>query len=63
MVGWEWQPQGRYLFPALLPIVGLLLAGLAQWRALKERPALVPVGMGLLVAFAALCLVWASHGG
>ncbi len=63
MVGWEWQPQGRYLFPALLPMVGLGLVGLAQWRALRERPALVPVGMGLLVAFDMLCLAWACYGG
>lgn len=31
MVGRDWQPQGRYLFPALLPLTGLLLAGLDHW--------------------------------
>ncbi len=31
MLGSAWQPQGRYLFPALLPIAVLLLAG---WEAL-----------------------------
>lgn len=37
MVGSAWQPQGRYLFPALLPICALLAAG---W--LKLAPARLP---------------------
>ena len=28
MIGRDWQPQGRYLFGALVPITGLLLIGL-----------------------------------
>jgi hypothetical protein len=31
MIGRDWQPQGRYLFPALLPVMGLLLMGLDHW--------------------------------
>jgi hypothetical protein len=31
MIGRDWQPQGRYLFPALLPVLGLLLMGLDHW--------------------------------
>lgn len=31
MLGRAWQPQGRYLFPALFPLTGLLLVGLGGW--------------------------------
>jgi hypothetical protein len=37
MVGHAWQPQGRYLFPALLPITGLLLAGADHWLHLAAH--------------------------
>lgn len=37
MVGRAWQPQGRYLFPALLPITGLLLAGADHWLGLAAH--------------------------
>lgn len=37
MVGRDWQPQGRYLFPALLPLTGLLLLGLDHWLDLGAR--------------------------
>ncbi len=33
MMGQAWQPQGRYLFPALLPIAILLLWGWEAWCA------------------------------
>lgn len=38
MLGRDWQPQGRYLFPALLPITGLLLFGLNHWLRLLTKP-------------------------
>lgn len=37
MIGRDWQPQGRYLFPALLPITGLLLWGLDEQIHWSER--------------------------
>ncbi len=37
MLGRPWQPQGRYLFPALLPIAGLLLVGLDAWLNFAHR--------------------------
>ncbi len=37
MIGRDWQPQGRYLFPALLPLTGLLLAGLDHWMPFEGR--------------------------
>jgi hypothetical protein len=63
MFGRAWQPQGRYLFPALLPIVGLALVGLSQWTALQRRPKLLRGGLALLVGFDMTCLIWASYGG
>jgi hypothetical protein len=46
MLGSGWQPQGRYLFPALLPFCALLAAG---W--LELAPARLPraVWSGALV--------------
>jgi hypothetical protein len=51
------QPQGRYLFPALVPIALLLalgwwrladlVASLTPWRALVERGLLLVLGIGL----------------
>lgn len=38
MVGRAWQPQGRYLFPALLPLTGLLVMGLDHWLRLDSAP-------------------------
>ena len=63
MLGRGWQPQGRYLFPALLPVTGLLLAGWEPWlRRLSPR-----WGMRLLLpallALDLLGLVWAAWGG
>lgn len=60
MIGRDWQPQGRYLFSALLPISGLLLLGLDQWLDLaahRRRQA----GLALaLLAFNALGLAVAA---
>jgi hypothetical protein len=56
MMGREWQPQGRYLFPALLPITGLLLLGLDHWLDLDGRPAARVGLVAALLAFMALGL-------
>lgn len=51
MVGQTWQPQGRYLFPGLLPIAILLLLG---WEAAlpktwsKRLPLLLTAGLSVL---------------
>jgi hypothetical protein len=61
MIGRAWQPQGRYLFPALLPITGLLLAGADHWLHLaahrRRRAGLVLA----LVAFDLLGLALAAQ--
>jgi len=60
MVGRDWQPQGRYLFPALVPLALLFKLG---WSALGERLRwgswwLVPaLGMAAWDAAALFCLV------
>lgn len=38
MLGRDWQPQGRYLFTALVPLTGLLLIGLDRWLAFDRHP-------------------------
>jgi hypothetical protein len=49
MIGRDWQPQGRYLFPALLPLTGLLLVGLDHCLRLDaHRPWQVAVALALL---------------
>lgn len=63
ILGRAWQPQGRYLFPALVPIVGLGVVGIGQWTALRRRPELLRGGLALLVGFDIICLIWASYGG
>jgi len=37
MLGHAWQPQGRYLFPALLPIAILLLLGWEEMLSSHRR--------------------------
>ena len=56
MIGSAWQPQGRYVFPALLPAVALLAAG---WRGLvpaRARPALGASLIAGMIAFEQLCI-------
>ena len=51
MLGNAWQPQGRYLFPALLPIAMLLLSGWETLLPARRRtwlPALLFVALLLL---------------
>lgn len=59
MIGRAWQPQGRYLFAALLPITGLLLWGLDEqvhwserrgWRVALLAGAIMLDVVGLLAA-------------
>ena len=37
MIGSKWRPQGRYLFPALLPIVAWMMWGLASWLPSERK--------------------------
>lgn len=49
-------PQGRFLFPVLVPVVILLVVGLYQWVPVRwHRPAL-PLFLGAVMLFDALCL-------
>ena len=59
MLGQAWQPQGRYLFPALLPIAILLLLG---WEAVlpprfRPRLPLLLLFSSLLLNLQAWCIV------
>ena len=60
MLGRPWQPQGRYLFPALLPIAGLLLVGLDAWLDFTVRPHRWILLLGGLVTFDLVCLLRAT---
>jgi hypothetical protein len=61
MLGRDWQPQGRYLFPALLPITGLLVVGLDHWLHLDaHRSRRIGLGVALL-AFNLLGLATAAR--
>jgi hypothetical protein len=55
MIGSAWQPQGRYFFPALLPIVALLAAGWRQLAPARTQPALALGLLIALLAFEQLC--------
>ena len=60
MLGRSWQPQGRYFFPALLPIAGLLLVGLDAWLNFTVRPHRWILFLGGLAAFDIICLLRAA---
>ena len=60
MLGRPWQPQGRYLFPALLPIAGLLVIGLDAWLNFGARPYRWILLLGGLAAFDIICLLRAA---
>jgi hypothetical protein len=60
MIGRSWQPQGRYLLPALLPIVGLLLVGLDTVLGGATRPRRWVFLLGALLAFDSACLLRAA---
>lgn len=61
MIGRTWQPQGRYLFPALLPITGLLLAGADHWLDLAAHPRRRAGLVVALIAFNLLGLALAAQ--
>ena len=46
MIGQRWQPQGRYLFPALVPMLTLLLYGLRSWLPCHMDPWLQRAALG-----------------
>jgi len=54
-------PQGRYLFPTIIPLATLLLIGLEQWTPARRRSLAGYLGLLALLAFDAICLaayVW-----
>jgi len=57
MIGRNWQPQGRYLFPALVPISVALCLGLRSWAGPRLRPPLWAVYWVGLFAFDLYCLL------
>lgn len=57
MLGRAWQPQGRYLFPALVPISGLLLLGLDSWLNLAHYPNRGRFIIGFLIILDLYCLL------
>lgn len=60
MLGRSWQPQGRYFFPALLPIAGLLLVGLDAWLDFGRHPGRLAGLLGFEIVFAVFCLAVAT---
>lgn len=60
MLGRSWQPQGRYLFPALFPLTGLLLVGLNAALALDRCPRRLAVALTLLLTLDVLSLLRAA---
>jgi len=61
MLGQAWQPQGRYLFPALLPIALLLAAGWEQALPPAHRDRLPPLLVILLTALNLTALFGVSY--
>ncbi|MCC7354663.1 MAG: DUF2142 domain-containing protein [Anaerolineae bacterium] len=57
MIGREWQPQGRYLFPAMIPLVVCLLLGLGAWVPPRARHALLIAWLAALFLLNAVALV------
>jgi hypothetical protein len=56
MIGSAWQPQGRYLFPAILPIVAWLGEGWRDLTPARARPILGAFLIACFVAFGQLCI-------
>ena len=57
MIGRSWQPQGRYLFPAIVPIATSLCLGWRVWVRPRLRPALWTGYWAGLFALDAYCLL------
>lgn len=60
MVGRAWQPQGRYLFPALFPLTGLLLVGLEGWLEVPRRSLRWGLALALLLTLNVMSLLRAA---
>ncbi len=63
MIGFAWQPQGRYLLPALLPIGVCLILGLraawpARWRGSAEAVLLGTLALANVAMFGVLAARW-----
>jgi hypothetical protein len=57
MIGRQWQPQGRYLFPALIIIATLFALGLRQLMP-KARPRIVLTAyLAGFLLFDLICIV------
>jgi hypothetical protein len=56
MIGTAWQPQGRYLFPALLPAGALLARGWRAWAPQVGRPLLAGALLVAMFAFEQVCM-------
>ena len=57
MIGRDWQPQGRYLFPSMIPLVTWLLLGLGAWASARARHALLIAWLSALFLLNAVALV------
>lgn len=62
MLGHDWQPQGRYLFPALFPILSLLIISLYHQEQETLNPSQVWRGFVFLLILDLVSLSIASHG-
>ena len=63
MIGFAWQPQGRYLLPALLPIGVCLILGLraawpARWRGSAEALLLATLALANVAMLSVLAARW-----
>ncbi|MCD6290597.1 MAG: hypothetical protein J7M34_08850, partial [Anaerolineae bacterium] len=64
MLGRDWQPQGRYLFPALFPIATGLLLGLGAWVPASRRRWVLYgwiAGLLLLDMIALVKTIWPAY--
>jgi hypothetical protein len=53
-----WQPQGRYLFPLMLPFAVLLSVGWQSLLPSRFRPIVAPIAVSLLWMYNAACLLF-----
>ncbi len=57
----DWLPQGRYLFPYLLPLLALGVQGLEAWRPRSCSPRIwIGLWLGLTAAFHLFSLLWTA---
>lgn len=56
MIGRPWQPQGRYLFPLLLPVAVFLALGLRAWVSPQHGHRWLAAWLVLLLLFDQVCL-------